>query len=292
MFLNIKMHSWQEAQRIPHEFINWSFRGQADASWRLSSRIERDAKQFSCDSKFLPWCEARILNDFQRRAHHYLSSPPKKRELLEWLAMIQHHGGPTRLLDFSRSFYVAAFFAMEGAAQDAAVWGINELVLIDTLLKKIGKDEMARTSQTINQRFTGIAEMLLRECATDRFVQRKTKERLVLIVEPERLSERLAIQQGLFLFPCDIRTTFEKNLSETFDFSSDLFEKDDVKSIDELANTEIEKVAVVKLVLPRQFHAYALRDLQRMNVTAATLFPGLDGFARSLSLNIRPIEGK
>ena len=65
---------------------------------------------------------ARVLvHDFRRRAHHYIQSPPSPDEHLEWLALVQHHGGPTRLLDFTKSFYVASFFAVETAHEDACV---------------------------------------------------------------------------------------------------------------------------------------------------------------------------
>lgn len=66
-----------------------------------------------------------LLNNFQRRAHHYIDDPPELDDRLEWLALMQHHGAPTRLLDFSHSFYVAAFFSMESAEQDAAVWALS-----------------------------------------------------------------------------------------------------------------------------------------------------------------------
>jgi len=38
---------------------------------------------------------------------------------------MQHHGAPTRLIDFTWSPYVAAFFALERTLADGVVWAIN-----------------------------------------------------------------------------------------------------------------------------------------------------------------------
>jgi hypothetical protein len=51
--------------------------------------------------------------------------------------LIQHHGGPTRLLDFTHSFYVAAFFALERATEDVAVWAVNLDRLENAVRKKV-----------------------------------------------------------------------------------------------------------------------------------------------------------
>lgn len=281
MFYPVRVSCWEEARRIPRELTYWIFRGQADETWSLSSRIERDADQFSSLSAYLPYCEGEILREFQRRAHHYLASPPDENELLEWLALIRHHGGPTRLLDFSHSFYVAAFFAVEESRKNkpAAVWGINNDGLRSTLMKKTNGNNKEMSDET-NQRHICMAEKVLKE---------KSRDRLVLNVEPHRLNERLAIQQGLFLFPCDIQTTFEENLLETFDLSSSPFGKDNAITIDELSAVPVSDIMAVKIILPYDCHADALRDLRKMNITAMSLFPGLDGLARSFSRFLRPI---
>jgi hypothetical protein len=47
---------------------------------------------------------------------------------------------------------------------------------------------------------------------------------------------------------------------------------------------------VVKLILPRESHRETLADLKQMNITATALFPGLDGFARSLNFALREFD--
>src|SRR5258708_4434671 len=61
----------------------------------------------------------------QRTYHQYANHVPRKNSEIEWLSVMRHHGAPTRLLDFTYSIYVAAYFALETADMDCAVWAVN-----------------------------------------------------------------------------------------------------------------------------------------------------------------------
>ena len=70
------------------------------------------------------------MRRFKRECHHHTGQLPKPADTMEWLSLMQHYGAPTRLLDWTYSFYAAVFFAVDGAAPASAgntccVWAVN-----------------------------------------------------------------------------------------------------------------------------------------------------------------------
>lgn len=88
---------------------DWVFRGHASCRWELQAGAHRlfDAVGGKGDSG--PF-ERRMLGEFKRRARAFLPSPPQSD--WEWLALAQHFGLPTRLLDWTENPLVALYFAV------------------------------------------------------------------------------------------------------------------------------------------------------------------------------------
>jgi len=125
MFCKITIDSWTDVlslfDKITDKVPDWAFRGHSDEGWELSTKFEREAIKYQCDSFWFKNREHYILHDFQRKAHHYVKNLPESENYIEWLSLLQHYGGPTRLLDFTYSFYIALFFAVETATVDSAI---------------------------------------------------------------------------------------------------------------------------------------------------------------------------
>lgn len=91
------------------------FRGHNKTCWSLTPKLGRM-------NLTLPETkdkEIRLFYDFRNFSGPLL---PENQNPWQTIFLMQHHGLPTRLLDWTASFGVALYFALKGAKEDAAVW--------------------------------------------------------------------------------------------------------------------------------------------------------------------------
>lgn len=188
---------------------------------------------------------------------------------------MQHHGAPTRLLDWTYSPFVAAYFAFEALfnsrqwtpcaeANDKrdplvpVVWALETFGLEQAL-----KQLLDREDWTLLQHDKEV------ESFRKLFVDRSPGKAFVSTVTPLRLNERLSVQQGLFLCPGDVALTWVQNLKAVGLSDDDPWRK---------------AFEFIPDVMAGAFDA-----LTRMNVTGRSLFPGLDGYARSTAHRLKAL---
>ena len=127
----ITISDWKEMLSLATRWPTDIYRGQSNAEWELSSSLQRCLKGTDYEknpTKMEFW----FLREFRKRARLYLKQVPEASDIVGWLSLMQHYGTPTRLIDFTHSFYVACYFALIDAKSDAAVWSINHEWLLST----------------------------------------------------------------------------------------------------------------------------------------------------------------
>jgi len=97
----VHLHRWSEFVGHTQALEGWAFRGQTSTQWPLVSTLTRRLQTFSPDPRLWPLREARAMRIFRRKAHIHLPDTTALDDELRCLAMMQHHGAATRLLDFS-----------------------------------------------------------------------------------------------------------------------------------------------------------------------------------------------
>lgn len=290
------IHTWDKLLSLYHKRFSkpreaWIFRGHKEASWGLQTTLELEIarlkvekkkfkkepgkykqelsrvlrnKIYSSDGgeKTIFELEAGLLREFKRKCHHYEMDTPKKEDIAEWLALMRHYGAPSRLLDWTYSFFVAVFFAIEEAEQDCAVWALGDHWVHKLVESKLNKDGHTQLANALKE-----VDKITEQETFKKFFWKGPSEAISFVypLTPFRLNQRLTVQQGLFLCPGDVSKPFEENLISILPEGSCIrqFLKLDIK-------------------FSRKERTTALQHLHRMNISRASLFPGLDGFAQSL----------
>lgn len=237
-----------DSYRVPPTYL---FRGQADASWPLEPSLLRRMRGVT-DRAFAHEIEQLLEKEFIAQASLFpevrgvwsvlFASPRTER----W-AYMQHHSCPTRLLDWTASAFVAAYFAVEQSpGTDGAVFVVAPEAL----------NQCIETGDTIEAHIP-------HEALTDLSVPDR-----VTFTWPELSSSRIVAQQGHFSVCTNILATHDNAI---------------LRSCSAVAVNQPESIIYLKIVIASQVKVAILQQLRAMNVAPHALFPTVDGLGRSLA---------
>jgi len=226
--------------------LPYAFRGHARADEDLSSSLVRLAA-----GRDVARLELHLLRNFRKYAHAEAGA----RSIWDWLALAQHRGLPTRLLDWTYSPFVALHFATANLArmeEDGAVWAFNFVEanrrLPARLKRMLDKEGSDTATVDMLSAFGSLAEF-------DRLGRRSP---FVIFMEPPSIDPRIVNQFALFSLMASPAAGLDDWLADS----------------PELAR---------RIVIPAEMK-WEIRDkLDQANINERVLFPGLDGLSRWLT---------
>lgn len=255
----VEIKDWDSFISLTNEFDVGSpfrsayvFRGQARDDWFLIPSLLRHAKSKGIDSEQTLKLEEEALKEFYEQAHLYLPdrvTPERREELLGWWSLMQHYNVPTRLLDWTESPLVAAYFAVEQHPDDTgAVWVVHVPTVKKYMEKVSLKHEVPRSVEARKQAFS----------------DPHAKPNLYFISRTIQ-TDRMGAQQT-------VSTASNQILADHGQV---------------IADSAVDKRTFSKLIIPNTLKFKFLHKLRKMNITARTLFPGIDGLGRSVAELVR-----
>jgi hypothetical protein len=253
-FITQEIATWEEFLDLPHlSRDEWIYRGQCD-DWPLKSSLERSCARYRISLEHAPVIEKALIDNFRRRYDGH-DRQVVIDDTLYCLALMQHHGAPTRLLDWTYSPYIALYFALENSNDRGTIWCMNRTWWMRRAREIVGAEHFEHRNRYETRNDSSFIPLYMKA----------QPYKMVYLENPYFFNSRLNIQQGVFLCTGDVTSPYEDNL----------------KALEGGFNSDsVLKIHCIMQIDERQ---KALKALHKMNIHRESLFPGLDGFAQALA---------
>jgi len=237
--LPLQMHSKDEFGQLC-----W-WRGHSDESWTLAPSVYRNQKGERYEAAILRW--------FIARANIGHEKDPRRNDNFGWLSLAQHYRLPTRLLDWTQSVLVAAYFAVnENKDKDAALWCLQPGTFNYHHIGKEGLTDSLTEEVVVSSAVAFINRMsdLTEED------QVYIRERKYVAVVPEISDLRMLQQMAMFTI---------HNTPSPIDSNTD------------------SDVFLRKFIIPKE-HKHILKlALESLGINTMNLFPDLESIGKCLA---------
>jgi hypothetical protein len=256
----IRVLSWAELQEqlFADSWHPQLRRFRSDYAYRGRNDVEEDLRTSLLRlGGNAPSVELHLLRNFRKYAQR--TDVPFD-SVWNWLALAQHHGLPTRLLDWTYSPYVAVHFATsrnEFFDRDGIVW------MVDYVRAQEQAPSLLRDVLRGHEMNVFTAELLAEAAGGLRELEGLADEDYVLFLEPPSLNDRIVNQYALFALMSRPDSRLDEWLEPRAEFAR-------------------------RLVIPAELKWEVRDKLDQANITERVLFPGLDGLSRWLARYYAP----
>jgi hypothetical protein len=236
-----------DSYRNPPTYI---FRGQADAKWDLKPSLLRRLEHIESRKEQLK-IEAWLTEEFLSQAALFPETSAVWEQLIQsqrsverW-AYMQHHGCVTRLLDWTASPYIAAYFAVAECLDRPGAIFVVAPGAVHSYRNEINGGNPTE-------------EDLLSSESTNH----------VCFSWPHIRPLRVVTQQGNFSVALNLTQSHDQYI---------------LQACNNAQKENFGTIFYKKIIVQPELKPVILQQLYAMNVTPHALFPGLDGLGRSLS---------
>lgn len=282
-YFEFRIDKWNDLFCINQNlFPSFVFRGQGNQEWPLETSLRRMTNDYhsnALDKSAPDVYEKAMVKEFKWKYPGYQSNPnmiPRDEEIIEWLSIMQHFGAKTRLLDFSCSLYIALYMALcVPSDTDAAIWALNR----DVIRRSHAPNDEKLFPEELDDLIYAEAQNILNA----KCLEEGEKKKCLFVVKPRICNERISRQQGLFVIPSSISLPFMDLLTNYCDIANSFTAK--YEEFVRMTNYSyfVDNCGLIKFIIPKGLRYDLIRALQQMNISAETMFPGLEGLAQSVN---------
>ena len=259
------MKTWEEFDKlifqsswnkdIKRHRTNYVFRGVSNKNYALIPSLNR-----VCEPKLD--LEKALLRNFKKYASMDIEDDSN---FWKVVSLAQHHGLPTRLLDWTFSPYVAAHFATESYSDynvDCAIWRVD-FVKCQKYLPKSLKDKL--DNENANGYSVDMLSPLVADFDALYKLENETGKSFPLFFEPPSIDSRIINQFALF----SVMSNSSARIDEWLKEHSKLYDK---------------------IIIPASCKLVFRDRLDQINMTERLIYPGLDGLCKWLSRHYTPTD--
>jgi len=270
----IRIDSWNHLNE--QLFANWwtpkikryraplAFRGLSDVDYDLDTSLIRLGGNYRK-------VEPHLLRNFKKYAGKDIAKYSRQEitrfnSIWHWMVVGQHHGLPTRLLDWTYSPLIALYFAVNDINRlnvDGAIWIVNFIESSKYLPDKV-KEPLLRDDSRL---FTiDILEEVFQSNLNGlKTLESVSKDEYVIFLEPPSLDDRIVNQFAMF----SMMSNPERKMDDWLEKHKD-------------------PILWKKIIIPSNLKVEIRDKLAQSNINERIMFPGLDGLCRWLKMYYSP----